>query len=138
LVQPLADDKSVTIQADLPETEITGDAGRIAQVVTNLLTNAIRYNQTGGSIQVKVDRFDHTASLSVIDTGVGIAQSDLPHVFERFYRVDKARTREAGGAGLGLAICKTIVEAHGGHIAVTSAENQGTTFTVQLPTDPMI
>jgi heavy metal sensor kinase len=133
LVGPLAEEKTVTLESNVPPTEITGDPVRLAQVVTNLLTNAIRYNREGGQVRVSVSTEDHHATLTVADTGVGIPEADRAHVFDRFYRVDKHRSREAGGSGLGLAICKTIVEAHGGTITLTGDGTNGTNFTVRLP-----
>ena len=112
--------------------EITGDPERLAQVVTNLLTNAIQYNQSEGEVRVKLESQNGLAVLTVTDTGPGIAAEDLPRVFERFYRADKSRTG-AGNSGLGLSICKAIVEAHGGTIEVASEVGTGTTFTVRLP-----
>lgn len=133
MVAPLAAKKGLSLDARLQPAEITGDPSRIAQVVTNLLTNAIRYNREGGRVHVTVAPDGDMAVLTVADTGVGIPPESQPHVFERFYRVDKARSREDGGSGLGLAICKSIVEAHGGFIAFESEPGKGTTFTVRLP-----
>ncbi|HVU07218.1 MAG TPA: ATP-binding protein [Verrucomicrobiae bacterium] len=132
LVQPLADERNVKIISELSSLEITGDPERLAQVVTNLLTNAIQYNKAGGEVRVKLDSQNSLAILKISDTGTGISPADLPRVFERFYRADKSRTG-GGNAGLGLSICKAIVEAHGGTIEVSSEENVGTTFTVRLP-----
>jgi heavy metal sensor kinase len=133
LLTPLAQQGNIELQAALGPVEVTGDPSRIGQVVTNLITNAIRYNHTGGMVQVSTGWSDGAAVLSVADTGTGIAPEDQPRVFERFFRADKARSRKAGGSGLGLAICKSIVDAHGGSISFSSALNQGTTFIVRLP-----
>lgn len=133
LVRPLANERGVKILSELAPLEITGDAGRLAQVVTNLLANAIQYNQPGGAVRVKLELQGNLAVLTVSDTGPGISIEDLPHVFERFYRGDKSRTVANGNAGLGLAISKAIVEAHGGTIAVSSQPDVGTTFTIRLP-----
>ncbi len=132
LVQPLADERGVKISVEVESLEIAGDPERLAQVVTNLLTNAIHYNRTGGDVRVSLKLENGLAVLAVADTGQGIAAKDLPRVFGRFYRADASRTG-AGNTGLGLAITKAIVEAHGGTIEVASAEGAGTTFTVQLP-----
>jgi heavy metal sensor kinase len=132
LVQPLADERGVKISVEVEPLEITGDLERLAQVVTNLLTNAIQYNQPEGEVRVKLEAQNGLAVLTVTDTGQGIAAEDLPRVFGRFFRADQSRTG-AGNAGLGLAISKAIVEAHGGTIEVASEENIGTTFTVRLP-----
>jgi heavy metal sensor kinase len=131
LVRPLAEDRGVKILAELQTFEISGDAERLAQVITNLLTNAILYNKPNGEVRVNLKSQYGMAILTVSDTGQGIATEDLPRVFERFYRADKSRS--TGGNGLGLAITKTVVEAHGGTIEVASKENIGTIFTVRLP-----
>jgi len=133
LLTPLAASKNITVKTQLQPVKLKADASRIGQVVTNLLTNAIRYNRDGGSIVVTVaDGGDH-ALLSIADTGIGIPPENQPYLFERFYRVDFSRARDDGGTGLGLAICKTIVEAHGGAITFVSEPGKGTTFTVRLP-----
>jgi signal transduction histidine kinase len=131
LVKPLAEERGVEIFTGLSPLEITGDAERLAQVITNLLTNAIQYNQPAGEVRVKLEPQNGLAVLTVADAGQGIAPENLPRVFERFFRADPSRS--SGNAGLGLAICKAIVEAHGGVIEVSSGGNAGTTFTVRLP-----
>ena len=131
LIRPLADERGVKIFTELSPLEIAGDSERLAQVVTNLLTNAIQYNQDGGEVRVKLESQDGLAVLTVGDTGAGIAAEDLPRVFERFYRADKSRS--SGNAGLGLAISKAIVEAHGGVIEVSSEPGAGTTVELRLP-----
>ena len=141
LIKPIAGERGVKIVSELAPVEITGDAERLAQAVTNLLTNAIQYNKPEGGVRVKLASQGGLAVLTVSDTGSGISPEDLPHVFKRFYRGDKSRTGgppspgfgAAGNAGLGLAIAKAIVEAHGGAIEVSSTERAGTTFTVRLP-----
>jgi heavy metal sensor kinase len=133
LLQPLAEEKRICLRACEESIDMVGDPGRLTQVVTNLLSNAIHYNRAGGEVGVKLKATQTDVSLSVADTGCGIPDEDQPHIFERFYRVDKARSREEGGCGLGLAICKSIVEAHGGTIGFTSQVGQGTTFVVRLP-----
>jgi two-component system, OmpR family, sensor kinase len=132
MVQTLAEDRNVKIVSEIAPLEITGDSERLAQVVTNLLTNAIQYNQAGGEVCVKLKLQNSLAVLEIADTGQGITPEDLPRVFERFYRADQSRTG-AGNAGLGLSICKAIVEAHGGTMEVVSAVGKGSTFTVWLP-----
>jgi two-component system, OmpR family, sensor histidine kinase BaeS len=112
---------------------LIADSDRLSQVVTNLLTNAIRYNHDGGRVMVSTLSTKSDVVLSIADTGIGIGPEHLPHIFERFYRVDKARSRKDGGIGLGLAICRSIVEAHGGQIDVTSSGEGGTLFEVHLP-----
>jgi heavy metal sensor kinase len=131
LVKPIAEERGVKIFTELSALEITGDSERLAQVITNLLTNAIQYNLPDGEVRLKLESQDGMAVLTVRDTGQGIEAEDLPRVFERFYRADKSRS--TGGNGLGLAISKVVVEAHGGTIEVSSKENAGTTFRVRLP-----
>jgi len=102
-------------------------------VMTNLLTNAIHYNKPNGEIRVKAGVADDSAVMTVTDTGMGIGPEDLPHIFERFYRADRSRSRSDGRHGLGLAICKAIVESQGGSIEVSSRPGEGSTFRVLLP-----
>jgi signal transduction histidine kinase len=123
----------VVLSIEAEPAEVVGDSERLMQVVCNLLTNAIHYNTDGGSVSIGVSHDAAAAILTVSDTGCGIPEADRPHIFERFYRVDKARSRETGGYGLGLAICRSIVETHGGTIAFVSEAGRGTTFTVRLP-----
>ena len=132
MVQTLAGERNVKIVSEIAPLEITGDSERLAQVVTNLLTNAIQYNQSGGEVRLNLAVQNGLAVLEIADTGQGIAPEDLPRVFERFYRADQSRTG-GGSAGLGLSICKAIVEAHGGTIEVASEVGKGSTFTVRLP-----
>lgn len=113
------------------------DPGQIEQVVYNLVTNGIQYTPPGGRVIVSGRVGDGSAILEVGDTGVGIPAPDLPRIFERFYRVDKARSRATGGTGLGLSIVKHIVDAHRGRVSVESQVGQGTTFTVELPVNPV-
>ncbi|MGV3488955.1 MAG: ATP-binding protein [Tuberibacillus sp.] len=117
----------------LVEDELFMDPDRIEQVLTNLIDNAIRHTETGGTVTVSVDDSDEKVTVSVSDNGSGIAKEDLPFVFERFYKGDKARTRGKAGTGLGLAIAKNIVEAHQGEIMVQSMVGQGTTFSFYIP-----
>ncbi len=131
LICPLAVARGIRIHADLLPTLCHGDAERLAQVAMNLLSNAIDYNQDGGEIRVATKRHNGTATLTVSNTGPGISAEDLPHIFERFHRADRART--AGHSGLGLAIAKAIVQAHGGSIAPQSEPGKGASFTLSLP-----
>ncbi len=130
----LADEKSIalTVAANDP-VRVEGDRSRLKQVVVNLLDNAIKYTPDGGAVEIATSNRDGHALIEVRDTGLGIAPSDLPHVFERFYRTDKARSRELGGSGLGLSIVKSIIVAHGGEVTVSSEETAGAQFTVTLP-----
>ncbi|MGD0816110.1 MAG: ATP-binding protein [Verrucomicrobiota bacterium] len=130
----LAEDKGVSVSCDAQGSVcVEGDRARIKQVVVNLLDNAIKYTPEAGSISLNVRARDDKAVIEVADTGIGIPPGALPHIFERFFRVDNARSREAGGAGLGLAIVKSICMAHGGRVEVDSAEGKGSRFTVELP-----
>jgi two-component system sensor histidine kinase VicK len=112
--------------------EVHADRDRIEQVVINIISNAIKYTHIKGIITVTVGISENMAFIKVADTGMGISQEDVKRVFERFYRVDKARSREMGGTGLGLAIAKEIVEAHGGTISISSELGAGTVLTVYL------
>jgi two-component system OmpR family sensor kinase len=136
MIQPLAQERRVKIVTELSATYCEGDPERIGQVITNLLTNAVNYNQPNGEVRVTVSAQNGSAVVTLTDTGQGISAEDLPRVFERFYRADKARSHSPGSAGLGLAICKAIVEAHGGSIAVRSEPGAGATFTARLPLIP--
>jgi heavy metal sensor kinase len=115
------------------QATILGDCDRIKQLLINLVDNAIKYTPQGGKVVLGLRRADGWAALTITDSGIGIPPQDLAHIFERFYRVDKARSRAAGGAGLGLSIVQWIVQAHGGRIDVQSEPGKGTTFTVWLP-----
>jgi two-component system, OmpR family, sensor kinase len=133
LVRPLAERRRIAMDAELAAIQCPGDAGRIGQVITNLLTNAIGFNRDEGRVRISVSAQDSVALVQVQDTGPGIPAEDLRRIFERFYRVDKARSSIQGRTGLGLAICRAIVEAHGGSIEVASVPGSGSTFTVKLP-----
>lgn len=115
--------------------EIMGDRERIEQVIVNVVSNAIKYTRENGRIEILARSQENWVSVRVTDNGVGIPKEDIPRIFERFYRVDKARSREMGGTGLGLAIAKEIVEAHGGRIEIESELEKGTAVTVLLPVD---
>ncbi|MBS0263015.1 MAG: HAMP domain-containing protein [Planctomycetes bacterium] len=133
LMARLAEEHEVRVVTQLHPAPVSGDAGRLSQVVANLLANAILYNRPQGTVTISTRVEGPDSLLVVSDTGVGIPQADLPHLFERFYRVDRARSRERGGSGLGLAICQGIVEAHGGSLTVTSQLDVGSSFTVRIP-----
>jgi signal transduction histidine kinase len=131
---PLADERGVMLRPDLNGgVRVDADLARVRQLLLILIDNALSHTPSGGEVSVGVARENGRAHVTVTDTGEGIPTSDLPHIFERFYRADKARTRENGGSGLGLAIAKWIVEAHKGDIAVTSAEGRGTEVAISLP-----
>ncbi len=123
----------LTCSAEENLPEITADKERIEQVVINIISNAVKYTPDGGTISVRAKKASKGVEISIADTGIGIPKEDVPHIFERFYRVEKSRTSETGGTGLGLAIAKEIVEAHGGTISVDSKFGEGTTVTIWLP-----
>ncbi len=130
----LAEDKAIAITTYAPRpVPIEGDRARLKQVVVNLLDNAIKYTSDGGKIRLSVVATNGKAVLEVEDNGIGIPAAAQPHIFERFFRVDKARSREMGGAGLGLSIVKSICAAHGGRVDFQSAEGAGSRFKVELP-----
>lgn len=135
---PLATGRDVhlhsVVEEHLPDIEI--DPQRITQVLGNLISNALRHTPAGGEIVVSAHRDPNGICFAVRDTGTGIDPVDLPYIFERFYRVDRARSRSSGGAGLGLAIARRLVEAHGGQIWATSTPGQGTTVSFSLPISP--
>ena len=133
MVRPLAAERMIQIRCDVAAIECLGDAGRIGQVVTNLLTNAIAFNRDRGEVSLAARIEGNAVLLTVSDTGQGIPEEDVPHLFERFYRADKSRSRIQGRNGLGLAICKAIVDAHGGSLEVSSQFEVGSTFTLKLP-----
>jgi signal transduction histidine kinase len=130
-----ANDRGLALTASVPERPVYvfADAGRLQQVLHNLLENAMRYTEEGGAIAVGVSSAPGEAILEVKDTGVGIPESDLPYVFERFFRSKGSRRSDPGGAGLGLSIVRWIVEAHKGRVTVESQVGKGSTFRVHLP-----
>lgn len=130
----LAEDKGIKMSCTA-ENNVTveGDQSRIKQVIVNLLDNAIKHTPAGGRIQLEVRSQKSAAIMEVSDTGIGIPAAALPHVFERFYRVDEAHSRAVDGAGLGLAIVKSICHAHGGKVEVESTQNRGSRFRIELP-----
>jgi signal transduction histidine kinase len=112
---------------------VLGDANLLQQAVVNLLSNAFKYTPAGGQVQLRLFTQSYWAVIEVIDNGIGIPEADLPHIFERFYRVDKKRSRKTGGYGLGLSIVQQIVSAHSGHLSVKSVVDKGSTFQIFLP-----
>ncbi len=131
---PMAEARGVQLRPDLNGgVLVDADLGRVRQLLLILIDNALTHTPPGGEVSVGVMRHNGRAHVRVTDTGEGIPSGDLPHIFERFYRADKARTRESGGTGLGLAIAKWIVDAHKGEIGVKSAEGKGTEVDVSLP-----
>jgi signal transduction histidine kinase len=134
-IQPQSKTKGLTLKVNLPFVlpPVEIDALRISQVLRNLLDNAIAHTQNGGEIEFDAISYDNFIEVTVSDNGEGIAETDLPNIFERFYRVDKSRTRSTGGSGLGLTIAKRLIEAHGGEIKVQSELGKGSRFTFTIP-----
>ena len=134
-LEMLAGKKNIKILIDeesKKQLKVTADKFRIRQVFVNLMTNSIKYGKENGTIKLKFKTIEATAIIDIIDDGIGIEEKHLPRLFERFYRIDKGRSREQGGTGLGLSIVKHIIEAHNQHINVTSQVGVGTTFTFTL------
>ena len=130
----LAEEKHIFLHCDgAALVEVNADPVRLKQVVVNLLDNAIKYTPEGGTIEISVTQQNAHAVLDVADTGIGISSSDLPYIFDRFYRADKARSRQMGGTGLGLSIVRSICVAHGGQVTVDSTEGKGSVFHVEIP-----
>ena len=135
IMRPLAGKKNIVLDAeDIVDINVDADEQKLKQVILILVDNAIKYTPEGGKVVVRFDGvFEEMARFSVMDTGIGIAPEDLERVFERFFRVDKARSRELGGNGLGLSIAHEMVRLHNGKISVESVVDQGTKFTVNIP-----
>jgi signal transduction histidine kinase len=130
----LADEKNISVTCDAGENiEIEGDQPRLKQVIVNLLDNAIKYTPYGGKIDLKVYAINKKAIIEVVDNGIGISAEDKDKIFERFYRADKVRSRDLGGAGLGLSIIKSICAAHNAQIRVYSVEDKGSRFIIEIP-----
>lgn len=135
-LRPQFDDKAVALALDLADNlaPVAVDADRLMQVLMNLIGNALHYTPSGGRVCVRLDQHDRHVRVTVEDTGLGIAANDLTHIFERFYRVDKSRSRAGGGSGIGLTIARYLIEAHGGVISVTSpGPGMGSIFTFTIP-----
>jgi signal transduction histidine kinase len=134
LIEPSAEQKDIQLQCKpLPPIVILGDRNQLGRLFSNLLHNAVQYTPAGGRVSVTLTKQARYAVVSVEDTGIGIPEEQLPLIFDRFWRADKARSRREGGTGLGLAIAKAITQRHHGKIGVTSTLDQGTCFTVKLP-----
>jgi two-component system sensor histidine kinase BaeS len=133
--QPQAERGGIELSAEVPEEAVTAavDPLLISRVLENLTANALRHTPKGGRVTLRAQLANGRALLEVCDTGEGIAPSDQQRIFERFYRADQARSRTSGGNGLGLAICKSLVEAHDGAITFRSTPDKGTTFAVEFP-----
>ena len=132
-------DRSVTLASEIPDElpMVEADRERVHQVLFNLVDNAVRFTPPGGAVTVSAHRHNGSVEVAVTDTGVGIGPEHLPRLFERFYRVDPARSREDGGTGIGLAIARSVVEAHGGHIQARSELGKGSVFSFDLPVAPV-
>lgn len=134
LFKVLADQKHISFTiSELEKAEIKGDKTKLQQLFSNLIDNAIKYTPAGGEIKLSLKSQLNQVEITVKDSGVGIAKNALPHIFDRFYRVEKSRSKATGGTGLGLSICKWIVEAHQGKIKVESTPGEGSAFTITLP-----
>jgi heavy metal sensor kinase len=135
-MRPLAEAKELRLRVEINGVApVSGNVARLREVFFNLLDNGIKYTPKGGEVEVRIDQNGPEAIVTVRDTGIGIPAEHVPHVFDRFYRVDKARSRAEGGTGLGLSIAQSTIVAHGGRIELTSAPDQGTTCTVRLPAE---
>jgi len=136
LFQPVAEDQGIALKVSLPPKPliIEGDSGRLQRVMANVVDNAVKYTPRGGTILLSATEEASHAVLTVVDTGMGIKEEDLPHIFERFYRGDRSRT--TSGNGLGLSLARAFVRAHGGEISVASSLDKGTTVTILLPRSP--
>lgn len=132
-IRPDFDNRSIGLRLEADNVWIVADPDKLSQVFINLLTNALKYTPPGGEVVVQITSKKESVEVSVRDTGIGISSDDLPHIFERFYRTDKSRTRATGGTGIGLTIAKSIVEAHLGRIIVRSEPDKGSEFIVHLP-----
>jgi two-component system, OmpR family, phosphate regulon sensor histidine kinase PhoR len=130
----LAEERRVRLESELqPLVSVRGDRAQLGLLLSNLLDNALRHTFAKGTVWVRLEATERSATIQVADTGEGIPATELPRIFERFYRVDKARARQTGGTGLGLAIVRHVAEAHGGTVRVDSELGRGSTFTVILP-----
>ena len=133
-LEPMAQKRNHTVTLSLDDSgDMYADKSKLRQVIYNLLDNAIKYTQDGGKINLSIARAGRDIILTVSDNGPGIRPEHLPHVFDRFYRIDKARSRDSGGTGLGLSIVRQIVLLHGGSIRAVSEEGKGSSFIVELP-----
>ncbi len=134
-IEPLAREKGITLASDIPASIplVTADSKRVTQVLSNLLSNALTHTESGGSIRVGLACHEAMVCISVTDSGIGIPEREISRVFDRFYRVDRSRSRSTGGSGLGLTIAKYLVEAHGGTIHAESIPGKGSTFSFTIP-----
>ncbi len=136
-ITPQATEKEITLDVESQSmSSLDGDRNSLERLVINLLDNAVKYNRLGGSVKARLLQHDGEMTFEVTDTGIGIPSHCLNRVFERFYRVDKGRSRDEGGTGLGLAIVKHVAQLHGGRVEVESRLGEGSVFRVHLPTHP--
>jgi signal transduction histidine kinase len=134
LFQILAEQRNIVLRIDpCQETVVMGDKMRLQQLLTNLIDNAVKFTPEGGSIRIRVEKDRDDVIVKVADTGIGIPKEEQENIFKRFYRVDKSRSKETGGVGLGLSIVEWIAHAHHGRIEVDTESQKGSTFTVYLP-----
>ena len=132
LFHPMAEDKGITISTNVPETcYVNGDIQRLQRMIANLVDNALKYTYVQETVSIVLNVDDEQIILTVSDTGIGISETDLPHIFKRFYRCDQSRSQP--GSGLGLSLSRAIARAHGGDITAASSFEKGSTFTVTLP-----
>jgi signal transduction histidine kinase len=132
-LRPIAQAKGIALEVGGEDAEVLADGPRFELVITNLVDNAIKYTGPGGRVRVLLWRDRREAGVTVSDTGPGIREDALPHLFDRFYRADAARSRAGGGSGLGLAICREIVTAHGGRLWAASELGAGSSFSLAMP-----
>jgi len=132
-LRSLAAEKGLEVSLDAPPTGCRGDRDRLRDAVTNVVANAIQYNVDEGRVRIDIRETPEHAEMVVTDTGIGIAAEHLPHVFEPFFRADPARTRAAGGSGLGLGVARATLRQHGGDVLCVSEQGRGTTVTIRLP-----
>lgn len=129
-------EKRVRLDGNIKEgIQIWGDQDKIKQAIVNLISNALKFTNTGGSVGINILEYKNDVEIKIKDTGIGIDKEDLPYIFERFYRSDVSRNRKTGGSGIGLTITKNLIEAHGGSITVESERNKGSIFKIRLPKD---
>ncbi|MCK4540069.1 PAS domain-containing protein [Candidatus Parcubacteria bacterium] len=134
-LQILAEQKKIRLiyKKNAKRVKIFGDEAKLEKLLLNIIRNAIKYTEKKGKIKIWIENNSKFVKINIQDNGIGIPKEDLPYIFGRFYRVDKARSRKEGGTGLGLSICRWIAEAHGGYISVESKQEKGSTFTIHLP-----
>ena len=135
-LKPLADQRSITLSREgSPNVQVEADATKLTLAISNLVQNGIKYNRDNGKVTVVLEQSGPNALISVSDTGIGIEEENFDKLFQRFYRVDKARDRAAGGTGLGLSIVRQIVTLHKGVISVSSTVGKGSTFLIKMPVE---